>query len=203
MGKKLYQITTQAVDLSLCDPHPENYNKHDDIQIQKLRGSLREFGQVETPVVQAREDGRFLIVAGHGVIAAAQLEQFDALEMRVIPETWTAEKVKAYLVASNELARKSERDDFQFLSILKELEAADESLLEATGVDDDEFEALLKQFGEGGDGVTMKELPVQKPPKYVWVLIGVPLVEYGRIAGPIEMVAADPAVIVETTVSDK
>lgn len=197
------QVTTQTVPIELLDNHPGNYNRHSPEQINSLRQSLRYFdGQVETIVVQAKGDGRYLIVAGHGVTEAARLENFAELEARVVPESWPPEKVKAYMLASNEHARNSQRDDLQFLSILEELQAYDETAVSAAGVGDDEFEALMKQFSVD-DGVQMKELKVQKPPKMAWALVGVPVVEYGRVAGQIESLASDTAVIVETTVSDK
>ena len=51
-----------TVRLSDYKPHPRNYNRHPDSQIQRIAKSLDKFGQVRSIVVW-----RDYVLAGHGV----------------------------------------------------------------------------------------------------------------------------------------
>jgi DNA modification methylase len=126
------------VNIAGLTPHPRNYNAHDDAQIGDLRASLRKFGQVRSIVVQAtpsprkgegRGEGRYLIVAGHGLVAAARLEGYTTLRADVIPAKWNATRVLAYLAADNELAKHGTPDQAQLAAIVAELAAANETEL--------------------------------------------------------------------------
>ena len=198
------QITTETIKISLMDAHPMNYNAHPQEQIAGLRVSLRTFGQVQTVVVQRQANGRYLIVAGHGLTEAAKLEGIETLECRVIPEDWSREKVLAYLAADNEHARRSQRDDVQLASILQEAADFDKALLSAIGYSDQEFMALLEEVGAGESAAKLKPVDVAKPPPdMVWVLIGIPVVKFGSIASTIDAVANNPDAIVEMTTNNE
>jgi len=56
-------IENETIEIGLLEPHPANYNQHSDQQIERLRVSLRKFGQPRPIVAQRREDGEFWIVA--------------------------------------------------------------------------------------------------------------------------------------------
>ena len=197
------QITNETIQIGLIDPHPRNYNDHSPEQIAGLRVSLREFGQVQTVVVQAQADGRYVTAAGHGLTEAAKLEGLKELDCRVIPEDWPAEKVLAYLAADNEHARRSQRDEVQLASILQEVHEFDKQLTAAAGFADAEFAALLSAVGEGDSSVKLKPVDVSRPPpSMAWVLIGIPVVKFGSIAGMIDQVANNPDAYVEMTAND-
>src|SRR5689334_4422777 len=54
-------------------PHDRNYRNHPPEQIKMLKASLERFnGQVRSIVVQECANGSYTIVAGHGVVQAAQ-----------------------------------------------------------------------------------------------------------------------------------
>ena len=78
------EIENRTIEIGLLDPHPGNYNQHPAKQVERLRVSLRKFGQPRSIVVQAhpegsgRAAGRYTIVAGHGVTLAAQAEKWAA-----------------------------------------------------------------------------------------------------------------------------
>lgn len=155
------EITTAPVELARCRPHPDNYQSHPPRQIERLRASLRKFGQVRSIVVQAppQADGYYLVVAGHGVVKAAEAEGFRTLVARVIPAGWPPQKVKAYLAADNELARLAVPESEQLLNILIEAKNFDEELLEAIGYGEDDFEELLAEFGREDEGAAVVEDP--------------------------------------------
>ena len=140
------EITNQLVPVAGCKPHPENYNRHDDWQIEDLRLSLKKFGQVRSIVVQDAGDGSFLLVAGHGVHEAARRERFADLRADVIPEGWTPAQVLAYLAADNQLARHGMPDEAQLAAIVAQVEAeADAELARLAAGGEERMQQLLAE----------------------------------------------------------
>ena len=147
-------IATEHLPIARLHPHPENYLSHPEREIDDLRASLRQFGHVRSIVVQIRPDGDYTVLAGNGILTAAQAEGLPWLLARIVPATWTDAMVKAYLIADNEPARKAERDDVQLLSLLQEVQAQESALVEAAGFSQTELEQLLhtvKHQGPAGD----------------------------------------------------
>lgn len=136
---------TKMVNLTDVDPNPDNYNEHDADQLANLQDSLREFGYVRRIVVQEQENGRYLLVAGHGVFSAAKLEQFDDLEMTVIPEDWPIERVNAYLVADNEHASQASPNQEKLAAIIQAAHEYDQEMTAAIGITSQHLEQLLSQ----------------------------------------------------------
>lgn len=146
------QPTTQGVQhavvaLDALHAHPQNYRHHPDQQISRLAASLARFSQVRSIVVQEGADGRYLIVAGHGLVEAARREGFTELHADVIPATWSPTAVAGYLVADNESSRGADDDLTQLAAMLEEQRAAGEHL-EALGYSDDELAALLDDLAQ-------------------------------------------------------
>lgn len=148
-AKRTEQPNTQAttfeervIRLAEYGAHKRNYNRHPAAQIEKLRLSLRKFGQPRNIVVW-----RDVFVAGHGVAQAALAEGWETLRANVIPADWPEERVLAFLAADNELSRLSDPDQAALAQILSETRHFDEELMQAIGYDDKEFEALLAAVG--------------------------------------------------------
>ena len=137
------------ISVSRIDPHPDNYNRHPQEQIKRLRQSVHEFAQVRSIVVQEQAGGRYTCVAGHGFMEAARLEGITELSADIIPSDWPPQKVKAYLIADNAHARLAEPDNEQLAAILQELADENEALLESAGYTAGELDALLARIGEG------------------------------------------------------
>jgi len=151
---KRKEIVNRVISLGAIVAHPRNYQQHPESQIAELMASLRRFRQVRNLVVQ-EQDGGYLMVAGHGVMEAARRLEWEELRADVLPATWTAEQVMAYLVADNELAKQAEPDEVQLATLLKELEDS-EFGLEGLGWHEDELEALIEELG-------MDEEPPEDP----------------------------------------
>lgn len=147
-------VRTQTIKLAEATPHPENYNEHDTAQLARLRGSLAAFGYVRRIVVQEHADGSgYTLVAGHGVAEALEASGYEEVEATVLPSDWSYEKVMAYLVADNELAKLAQSDNEQLARLLQHLEANAPELVEATGFDDERLNELLESIGFGaGNG---------------------------------------------------
>ncbi len=143
-------IGHQRVPVAGLKPHPRNYNRHDHGQVEDLRESLRQFGQVRSIVVQATKNPKvFLIVAGHGITEAARLEGVKTLKADVVPATWTPARVLAYLAADNELARRGSPDEAQLATIVAEVKASEGEVLARLAAGE---QAALTRLLAGGDG---------------------------------------------------
>lgn len=122
---------------------------------------LRAFGQVRSIVVQADGADGFLIVAGHGLVAAAQAEGWAELRADVVPADWPAAKVLAYLAADNELARRGDPDEGQLAALVAQVAAeADANLASlAAGSEARLAEMLAATLQDvAGDGGAGREL---------------------------------------------
>lgn len=130
-------VVNRIVRVAGLAPHPQNYNRHDAEQVADLCKSLQEFGQVRSIVVQ--EDpgsapgsgsaaGSYLIVAGHGVVAAARAGGWAELRADIIPAGWAKVKTLAYLAADNELARRGNPDEAQLAALVAGIQQADAEL---------------------------------------------------------------------------
>lgn len=131
-----------TITLADYQPHKRNYNRHPASQIERLRASLRKFGQPRNIVVWRR-----FFVAGHGVAQAAMAEGWATLRANEIPADWPEARVMAFLAADNELSRLSDPDQAALAAILDEAATFDPDLLAAIGYDNAEFERLLDAVG--------------------------------------------------------
>ena len=131
-----------TVELKAYKSHPRNYNRHPASQIERLRASLRKFGQPRNIVVWRR-----YFVAGHGVAQAAMAEGWATLRANEIPADWPETRVMAFLAADNELSRLSDPDQAALAALIDEARQFDGELLAAIGYDDREFAELLKEVG--------------------------------------------------------
>src|SRR5487761_2447366 len=151
-------VTHAVVQIDALAPHPRNYRKHPDQQINNLAASLVRFSQVRSIVVQEGADGRYLIVAGHGLVEAARREGYTERRADVIPATWNATAIEGYLVADNELSRGAQDDQTALAALLQEQANAGEHL-ESLGYSGDELAALL-------DGLGDNALADEEPPTF-------------------------------------
>jgi hypothetical protein len=133
-------LTGAVADLQA---HPQNYNRHGELQVADLMASLRRFGQ-RKPVVTWRET----ILAGHGLVEAARRLGWPAVWIAPAPETWTEAEALAYLAADNELARAGDPDR-DALAIL------------VAGLGD--VDAELARLAAGGDEALRELLAETKP----------------------------------------
>jgi hypothetical protein len=144
-------------------PNPKNYNQHPRGQIMELKASLLRFGQVEDSVVY--EDGTpygmAMLVGGEGITTAAkellhehpnhpQLQDGVACtcdsiadwNVVVVPSSWTEVDVEGYMVAANELRRKSNPVPDLLADLLLGQKNAGQSLA-SVGSDDTTLQRLL------------------------------------------------------------
>ena len=130
---KIEQIQTEKLI-----PYARNAKKHDEIQVSKIAGSIREFG-FNNPVLI---DGNNGIIAGHGRVMAAQklgLAEVPCIRLGHLTDV----QRKAYILADNRLAEIGGGWDEEMLGLeLAELREADFDL-DVLGFDNFAIEQFL------------------------------------------------------------
>ena len=97
MGK----TTTEMKLISTAEliPYVNNARTHSSEQINKLRSSLREFGFINSVII----DKEYNVIAGHGRIMAAKAEGIEEVPC-VFVDYLTEVQKKAYILADNRMA---------------------------------------------------------------------------------------------------
>ena len=138
------QARGEIRDVAIADlsRHPQNYRQHPEAQLDRIAESLRRNGQRKAVVVQA---GTMRIIAGHGVVEAAQSLGWDTIRCDV----WNCDddQAAAYMVDDNELSRHAEDDDAVLAGLLVDLQDTD---FPPISFDEAELNALLEQAATPG-----------------------------------------------------
>lgn len=119
-------------------PYARNQRVHSSDQIQKLAGSIKEFG-FKNPVIIAKDNE---IIAGHGRIMAAQLLGIDDVPC-IVADDLNEAQIKAFRIADNKLNDLSFFDDDLLALELKELHDEFNYDIELVGYSLDDMEDLL------------------------------------------------------------
>ena len=128
----------QTVGIDEVIPYAKNPRKND-AAVDKVAGSLKEFGWRQPIVV----DAEMVVIAGHTRLAAARKLKLDQVPIHIATDL-TANQIKAYRIADNRVSQEAKWDDD-----LLALELADLDLenydLSKTGFNDDELAALMAE----------------------------------------------------------
>ena len=164
MGKHTTEM--KMVSTSKLIPYVNNARTHSQEQVNKLRGSLREFGFINPVII----DSDFNVIAGHGRLMAAKEEGIEEVPCVLVDYLTEAQK-KAYILADNRYAQDAGWDEELLRLEIESLEGMDFDVSltgfnedeiadlfadgESTGAEDDDFDlsdALEKAaFVETGD----------------------------------------------------
>ena len=164
MGKHTTEM--KMVETSKLIPYVNNARTHSQEQVNKLRGSLREFGFINPVII----DSDFNVIAGHGRLMAAKEEGIEEVPCVLVDYLTEAQK-KAYILADNRYAQDAGWDEELLRLEIEALEGMDFDVSltgfnedeiadlfadsESTGAEDDDFDlsdALEKAaFVERGD----------------------------------------------------
>ena len=117
-------------------PHPRNYRRHPERQLELLRESLRVHGQ-QKPVV-ITPDGT--ILAGHGLVEAAKAEGWSELACHVYDGPYP----EAFLAIDNRASDLAEDDEAALAALLRDLDAAGN--LNAAGYEEHDLAELLARL---------------------------------------------------------
>ena len=132
-------LPSEVVRLERLRPHPQNYRAHPPDQLAHIEASLREHGQYRNVVV-ARD---YTILAGHGVMQAAQQAGMDAIEVKVADIDPFSPAAMRLLTGDNEIGNLVDVDDRQLTEILRGLQIEDPAGLLGTGYNEEQLANLL------------------------------------------------------------
>lgn len=137
----------ETISIDLLDGHARNYRQHPPEQIERLKASLLRFQQVRSIVVAPEIDGRFTILSGHGVVAAARECDLGEIICDIVPDNWDQATRDAYLLADN-LHGLGAIDDEELLAELLQEQQDAGYTLEALGTSDAALQEMLQELGD-------------------------------------------------------
>jgi len=139
--------------LSSLKPRKNNPNTHSEAQVEAIAAAMDEWGWTVPCLIEP--DGT--LIAGHGRRLAAIKRGYDEAPV-IIAKNWTAEQVRAYVLADNQLARLAEWDEKLLALELEALREADFQL-ELIGFSDDELARLAGVNDPPPEESTADEIP--------------------------------------------
>jgi hypothetical protein len=176
-------------------PHPNNWRLHPEAQKDLLGGLLDRFGKIDAILAYDSEKfGGRIVIDGH------QRQEMDA-EYPVILLDVTDDEAAEILMTYNPLSELATQDTDAYRELLatidaNELEASRELAAIAQAV-------LGEQVApDESANVTLKRVEVKAPPQMIWVVVGIPINEFGSVNNIVEQLQMVPNVLVEMTPSD-
>lgn len=129
----------KKVAVSELIPYVNNARTHSKEQINKLRGSLREFGFINPIIIDSKNN----VIAGHGRLMAAKEEGIKEVPCVLVDYLSEAQK-KAYILADNRYAQDAGWDEEMLKAEIEELEGMDFDV-SFTGFDEKELASLFDE----------------------------------------------------------
>jgi ParB-like chromosome segregation protein Spo0J len=151
---KLWAV--ELVPIDDVQPHPENYREWD---VGAIAVSIERLGYF-APVVVQRSTG--FIVAGSGRWTA--LKALGRTEVPVRFMDWSDTEARSAMLADNFIPRRARDMDQELLDLMVALRREDEELWQATGVEDEDVEALERELAEADKPLKLSD-PRPKPKK--------------------------------------
>ena len=142
MGKHTSEMKMVSVDKLI--PYVNNARTHSQEQVNKLRGSLREFGFINPVII----DADYNVIAGHGRLMAAKEEGITEVPCVLVDYLTEAQK-KAYILADNRYAQDAGWDEELLRLEIESLEGMDFDV-SLTGFNEDEIADLFAETSTTG-----------------------------------------------------
>jgi|TARA_Y100000296_G_C5178830_1_gene261972 hypothetical protein len=133
------EFETEYIDPRELHPHPRNYVKHPQDQLDHLVESIRENGLYRNIVV-AQDN---TIIAGHGVVEASLQVPLDSVAIIRIDVDSEDPKALKLLASDNEISHLGEVDDRALTEMLREIKETTPNGLLGTGYNDQMLANLL------------------------------------------------------------
>jgi len=157
IAKDLAKLATPIDELK---PDPRNARTHDKRNLDAIRASLEQFGQVK-PIVVQRSSG--IVVAGNGTLAAAKAIGWT--EIAAVRLELTDAQAQALAIADNRTAELAEWDEGELGRLLREIEESGELAAEVTGFSREEIDNLIAAALDDGKAEEPEEELVDKLPE--------------------------------------
>src|SRR5690349_13671478 len=127
-----------AVPIETLTLDPANARKHDQRNLDAIKGSLKRFGQ-RFPIVAQRQG--LVVRAGNGRLMAAKLLGWTHIAALVVDESEV--EAVAFAIADNRSSELAEWDDQALTKILESLPS---DMLAVTGFNSDELNQLIEEL---------------------------------------------------------
>lgn len=151
-------METIVVDIESLVPDPSNPRTHDEKNLNAIRASLSEHGQVEPLVVQKSS---MMVIAGNGRMQALKsLGKKQASVVLLDVDDTQARKLSIALNRTGELAGWDEGTLASHLHALAELDVQFDP--RSVGFSDAEMEGLLAEFSDAFDDLEMEPPPMDE-----------------------------------------
>jgi DNA modification methylase len=108
-----------SVRISNLVSDPNNARKHDEKNLDAIKGSLTQFGQRKPIVVQGN-----VVIAGNGTLEAVRQLGWDEIDIVQVPADWTKAQAKAFALADNRTAELASWDEMVLAAQVIELKEA-------------------------------------------------------------------------------
>lgn len=142
MGKHTSEMKMVSTDKLI--PYVNNARTHSQEQVNKLRGSLREFGFINPVII----DADYNVIAGHGRLMAAKEEGISEVPCVLVDYLTEAQK-KAYILADNRYAEDAGWDEEMLRVEIEALQGMDFDV-SLTGFNEDEISDLFAETSMTG-----------------------------------------------------
>jgi hypothetical protein len=176
-------------------PHPNNWRLHPETQKTMLAGMLGKIGKIDAILVYESEKfGGLIIIDGH------QRQELDETYPVIVLDV-SDDEASQILMTYNPLAELAQSDSDAYRDLLATVEADE---LQASQELARIAQMVLGEdvVAESEDNAVLKRVDVKSPPKMMWVVVGVPLNQFGSVNNIIEQLGFIDGCIVEMTPSD-
>lgn len=129
----------ETVKIDALAPDPANVRKHDAINLEAIKGSLKRFGQQKPIVV----DEKNIVIAGNGTLAAARALGWN--EIDIVRTALIGPEATAFAIADNRAAELAEWDDNALAQTLAALQTQDGELAEMTGFSAEDVRKIIDE----------------------------------------------------------
>lgn len=140
-------IINKMIPISDIIPHERNYRSHPDEQLSDLGASHKRFSQYRSVVLWQRPNGKYIQVAGHGIVEAMKRNWAVEVRADILPEDTPQSEIDAILVADNNLALKASDDETALVQLLQEQADAGYDLA-SLGSDEESLRQMLEGLGD-------------------------------------------------------
>jgi hypothetical protein len=129
----------KTVKTDSIKPHPRNYKKHPEDQLNHLVESIKEYG-IYRDIIISSDD---YILAGEGVWMAAKLSGFTEINIKQLDVKHDDIRALKLMAIDNEVSHLSFSNQIELATILKEINELDVEKLLGTGYDEMMLSALI------------------------------------------------------------
>lgn len=130
---------TVMIPIADLKPHPRNYRRHPPDQLEELRIRLRQLGAYKNVVAT---EGDHVLLAGHGIIEAAQLEGMEEFPAKLVPFHHESPQALKILAGDNAADWLAEDDDRLWADLFMEIKDSDLGLA-GSGITDEALTMFL------------------------------------------------------------